>query len=158
MKKLFLVFAIFFVFSASLTYADEGLVAHYTFDENDVSTLYDYSGYNNNGAIYGAVRIDGINGMALDFDGTDNQVEVPASNIFKFDAFTVEAWFYGNGFHGRSTIVSKYTHYSDKAEWSLQINGLNKPEFQIYKPHMPAYSSQAIALNEFHTFSWNHIS
>ena len=158
MNKSFLFFGLFLVLCANTSYAEEGLVAHYTFDENDVITLYDYSGYNNNGTIYGAVRVAGINGTALGFDGTDDWVEIPTSNTFNLDAFTVEAWFYGNDFHGRSTVVSKDTHYSNNAEWSLQINGLNKPEFQIYKPHMPAYSSQAIALNETSVGAWHHIA
>ena len=31
-----------------------GLVAHYKFNEGEGNTLYDHSGYNNHGTIYGA--------------------------------------------------------------------------------------------------------
>ena len=39
--------------------SDEGLVAHYSFDEGEGNVLHDLSGNNNDGTIYGAKWVDG---------------------------------------------------------------------------------------------------
>ncbi|MCK5334084.1 MAG: hypothetical protein KAJ24_06210, partial [Candidatus Aenigmarchaeota archaeon] len=67
MNKSFLFFGLFLVLCANTAHAEDGLVAHYTFDENDGSTLYDHSNDSNNGSIDGATWTEGVNGSALNF-------------------------------------------------------------------------------------------
>ena len=64
-------------------------------DEGSGGTVYDNSGNNNNGTIYGAVwDNDGRFGKALKFDGVDDYVEVPHnSGISGFEQLTVEFYF-----------------------------------------------------------------
>ena len=53
---------------------DEGLVAHWNFDEGTGSKAYDRSDYINDGKIYGPKWVQGISGYALRFDGIDDYV------------------------------------------------------------------------------------
>ena len=54
----------------------------------------DSSGYGNDGTVYGATYVNGMFDKALSFDGSDDYVQLPASNsILGTDTFTVEAWF-----------------------------------------------------------------
>ena len=55
---------------------DEHLVAHYTFDDSDSSTLYDRSGNGNDGTIHGATQVVGRIGGAYDFDDVNDYVDV----------------------------------------------------------------------------------
>jgi sialidase-1 len=55
---------------------EAALVAHYTFDEGVGATAFDSAG-NNDGVIYGAQRVGGVFGGALDFDGADDYVALP---------------------------------------------------------------------------------
>ncbi|MCK4661135.1 MAG: LamG domain-containing protein, partial [Phycisphaerae bacterium] len=65
-----------------------GLIAYWSFDENDGDTAHDSSGYGNHGTIYNASWADGISGSALEFGGGD-YVSVPISTS---TTFTVTAW------------------------------------------------------------------
>ena len=85
MKKLtfFLIsLAMVFIF-CGITYADlnDGLVAYYPFNGN----ANDASGHGNNGTAYGGVSyVDGINGLAANFDGIDDYIRVPTDSSFNF--------------------------------------------------------------------------
>lgn len=58
------------------------------------SVLYDYSGKNNDGSIYGAVLVDGKLGKALYFDGIDDYVEVEDNPTLNPETVTLVLWFY----------------------------------------------------------------
>ena len=74
---------------------DDGLVAHWDFDEGKGDVLHDRSGNENHGKIHGARWLKGSFGHALEFDGKDDHVECPYSKANDTpDAFTVEAWAY----------------------------------------------------------------
>lgn len=74
---------------------DYGPVAYWSFDEGNGDTAHDYSGYGNDGTIYGASWTNGISGSALDFDGEDDYIEVAADDNLNFGSsidFTFGAW------------------------------------------------------------------
>lgn len=73
---------------------DDGLVAHYAFDEGQGAALKDRSGHGNNGTVFGAPEWVKLNkGGALKFNGKDNWVEVPASASLNIaHAGTLEVW------------------------------------------------------------------
>ncbi|MEW6359462.1 MAG: LamG domain-containing protein [Planctomycetota bacterium] len=62
------------VFSLTIL-ADEGLVAHYTFDEGSGAVVKDLSGKGHDGAIKGAEYVKSPRGFALRFDGKDDIVD-----------------------------------------------------------------------------------
>ena len=78
------------------TYADlkDGLVSVWKFDEGKGDVAHDSIG-NNDGIIDGAEWANGKFGMALDFDGTDDGVEISDDPSLQLaDALTVAAWIY----------------------------------------------------------------
>jgi hypothetical protein len=94
----------------------EGLVLELHFNELSGSTVYDLSGYNNNGTIYGATRVQEGFGKALSFDGVDDYVMIgnaPSLNYFD-TGLTVMAWGMQTRYTGRddSWLLDKdYTGY-----------------------------------------------
>lgn len=69
----------------------DGLVLYLPFVDG---TAKDYSGYGNDGTIYGATSVIGRYGHALSFDGVDDYVIVPDSASLHFnDSFTITGWF-----------------------------------------------------------------
>jgi len=73
---------------------EEGLVGHWTFDEGEGTTAEDSSGNNNHGTLMnGPLWVAGQLGGALEFDGTDDFVEVPHAASLTVDTeVTVAAW------------------------------------------------------------------
>ncbi len=59
----------------------EGLVGYWTFNGKDLTgtTAADISGQNNNGTLSNAIPVIGKVGQALQFDGTDDKVDLPTS-------------------------------------------------------------------------------
>ena len=57
----------------------DNITALWLFDEGEGTTATDSSGNGNDGTIHGATWVDGKFGQALEFNGTDNWVEVPHS-------------------------------------------------------------------------------
>ena len=81
---------------------DRSLVLDLEMNEGSDGVAYDSSLYGNDGTIYGAAWTSSppYKGYALDFDGTDDYVQVPDSPSLDITgAITVEAWAYweGNG-------------------------------------------------------------
>jgi len=102
MKKISAVFVIsllcfssFSIFSPE-TYAQDGLVGYWKFDEGSGSIAVDSSGHGNTGTLYnGPVWVDGIHGKALSFDGASTYVRIEdSSSLDVTTQVTVEAWVY----------------------------------------------------------------
>ena len=70
----------------------DGLQAHWTFDEGSGNTAYDSAG-SNDAALLGPVWTSGLIEYGLDFDGTNDYVSVPASPSLDFSrSYTISAW------------------------------------------------------------------
>ena len=85
------------VVSAGASRAEEGLVAHYTFEEGPTDTIKDYSGHGNHGKNLGATYVDlgDDKGFALRFGDAKGYVDCgddPSLDIT--DALTIEVWLY----------------------------------------------------------------
>jgi len=75
-----------------------GLIGLWHFDEGTGTTAYDSSGNSNDGTLYNFASphgwVSGMFGQALSFDGSDDYVQLPASNtILNTNTFTIETWF-----------------------------------------------------------------
>jgi len=89
---------------------DVSQVLYLPFDYDDGSYARDRSGYNNHGTIYGATLASGKIGMAREFDGVDDYVEVAdAPSLDITDAITIEGWINLASYTGGRTIVEKST-------------------------------------------------
>lgn len=83
-----------FILFCGIACADlsDGLMAYWTFDEGMGSTAYDSAG-NNDGTLNGATWTAGRIENALDFDGANDFVSVPANPSLDFShSYTISAW------------------------------------------------------------------
>lgn len=71
----------------------DGLVGRWKFDEGKGTEAADSSGLGNNGVLHGkVVWTAGVSGGALEFNGKDTWVQVPASKSLDLKAATLSAW------------------------------------------------------------------
>lgn len=94
-----------------------------------LGTLYDISGNGNNGMLVNDTHsVPGKFGPALDFDGTNDYVQIPDTEALRFDSgsqdFSVFAWirFTGDPTAAIQTIVGKRDANND-GWWFSSING-----------------------------------
>jgi hypothetical protein len=83
-------------------FAQPGLVAYWSFDENTGDTLFDESGMGNHGTNYGAQRIPGIKGNVLLFDGFNDYARIPENaapppaHLAELCTGSISIWFKAN--------------------------------------------------------------
>jgi len=140
----------------------DGLVAYWSFDYNDGSIAYDESENNNDGLISGATWTPGISGNALDFDGVNDYITIPADASLNFgnEDCSILAWVKTDNskvddlqivekmdrvggqapFRGYYLRVSHLGSHENKAEPCLS-DGTNEVE---------AFGDEFIADNEWH--------
>ena len=71
----------------------DGLILHYTFDEDDGDVVIDQSGNNHTGLVNGATWItNGFFDGAYEFDGENDRIQVPNDASLNPTVFTVSAW------------------------------------------------------------------
>lgn len=84
----------------------DGLVAHWTFDEGSGTIAHDSAG-NNNGVIHDATWTTGKFGGALDFDGDKDYVTVPDNDsLTPSSQISICFWVYNRG--GQPAAIWKY--------------------------------------------------
>ncbi|MCD4704229.1 MAG: type IV pilin, partial [Methanosarcinaceae archaeon] len=107
--------------------------SYWRFDEGTGSNAYDSIG-DNDGTVYGAAWITGINDTGLQFDGVNDRVRVPdAPSLNPSNEVTVEAWVKwsispGDG-DSHANIVNKGDSDSD-TEYQLQ-HGNGNSKFEV---------------------------
>lgn len=96
------------VLSQDLT---EGLVAYWDFNGNSGDSAKDVSGNGHNGTLIGGTERtkDGKYGGALEFNGTDSEVDVPYHEDLNPEVFTITAWanVASNGTGHRAVVSSR---------------------------------------------------
>jgi hypothetical protein len=103
-----------------------GCVFAVPMDEGSGSTVYDQSGNNNNGTVYGANWTQGRFGGALNFDGIDDWV-LHQTTLGITGNITVEAWV-----KTPTSWANAYPQIISDASDSDTINGFN---LYIYRPN-----------------------
>lgn len=91
--------------------AGASLIGYWDFNETVGLTVYDSSPNGYDGVINGAVRVQGISGNALHFDGIDDLVIIPDSqNVDIRSAITIESWlkFDKLPVEGLQSIITKW--------------------------------------------------
>ncbi len=83
-------------YEASLhRYLGADIVGWWQFNEGEGSVAYDISGYSNDGTIHGATYVDGVpgkEGYALEFDGSNDYVEVAQGHGLLSKNITISMW------------------------------------------------------------------
>ena len=121
------------LFPCTALSAEAGLVAHYPFDEGSGTEARDAGGSGNHGVIHGARYVRVEKGYALEFDGDDDYVEIPASGRLELaDTLTVEAWI--NTKLGTSGgVISKNGGSTHRQNYSITLHE-NGVLFQLVQP------------------------
>ena len=80
MRSMNLTAILMLAFFIHLATAQEGLVAHWSFDALENNIFHDQSGNGYHGTAYGAKLISGKHGNALSFDGEDDYARIPGED------------------------------------------------------------------------------
>ena len=107
-------------------YDETGLVGSWHFNEGSGTTAYDSSGRGNNGTLVnGPTWVDGKFGKALQFDGSDDYVEVQHSDSLNIQGpITLETWVQIKSWAKSGSIVSKGT--GGTYVWQIFVDSANK--------------------------------
>ena len=127
------------------------------FDEGSGDVAFDISGNGNDGTINGAQSVPGVGGSALEFDGADDYVETPITDV-PVDG-TVAAWINTTLGDVRQAVFS--SHNSE--EFRLQLNyrpGTGGPTrgflgLNVLYGSLTAYSDIG---SEMYDGSWHHVA
>lgn len=87
------------------------IMGMWLFNEGNGNTAEDSSGNGNDGKIHGAKWVDGKFGKALEFDGTDDWVEVAHSNTLGFTkgtSFTITVHFKGTKVVRNNSVMARF--------------------------------------------------
>ncbi len=138
-----------------------GLIAHYKFDETSGTTAADSSGNGNTGTLTnmtGSEWTTGMVGGALDFDGTNDYVEVPSASTSSLSTnFTVAMWVKPASFVGGSSSGGPFLFHRPKTTTgsfeTIKV-GLRTSSVIDYKINNNGLDSPSSLLT---LGSWSHI-
>jgi hypothetical protein len=82
---------------------------------------FDLSGYRNNGTLLNGVAYDSGDGGYLSFDGIDDYITVPYSDIFNMTNLTVMSWFYISSFPDFQQYRIIDHQETPERAWGLQM-------------------------------------
>ncbi|NPE26773.1 hypothetical protein HNV12_02085 [Methanococcoides sp. SA1] len=128
------------------------LISHWDLNENSGSVATDSVG-DNDGTIYDATWTEGVDGSALDFDGTWDHVDVNFNNNnFDLDKYTISVWSkvndWGNYWDG---IFSIYKNAQNRIDLELGNDDTVRAYLRTNNQYQFSISSDPIVLGE-----WNH--
>ncbi len=131
---------------------DSALLGYWKFDEGLGTTALDSSGYGHYGTIVGARWAAGKAGNALEFDGSDDYVQIVPAQIFdNLEAVTMTAWILPR--------VDSHWHVLDKGDGDkrLYAEGVNRTlDGRVRYSGTHAYSKSAY--NTIELNAWQHVA
>ena len=135
------------------------IMGMWLFDENSGTVAIDSSGNKNDGTIHGAKRVNGKFGKALEFDGTDNWVEVPHSNSVAFEkgvSFTITVNFKGTKVGG-ALVGKNYEDTSEAKPWYLLWNGGADNKVSLYLRTNASQNSRVNSTSDLGDDEWHFV-
>jgi len=133
----------------------DGQVLYLPLVEGEGNIAKDFSGFNNDGIVYGATWVTGKFGHTLSFDGVNDYVE--STNITLLTQFTLMAWIYPLDVVSQRTIISKTgTSVSDTNYW-LDVRENGKIYFGVYSTGGTGIyvQTERYAVN---AYEWAHVA
>lgn len=153
--------AICWIISTSSAAIDpENIMGMWLFNEGSGNTAKDSSGNKNDGKIHGAKWVDGKFGKALEFNGSDNWVEVPHSNTVGFKkgvSFTITVHFKGTKVGG-SLVGKNYEDKSQAVPWFLLWNGGGDNKVTLYLRNSASVSFRADSTSQIGDDEWHFVA
>ena len=137
----------------------DNITGMWLFNEGKGNTATDTSGNGNDGEIHGAKWVDGKFGKALEFNGTDNWVEVPHSDTVGFKAgvsFTITLHFKGTKVAG-ALVGKNYEDTSQVVPWYLLWNGGADNKVTLYLRDGASTSFRANGTTEIGDDKWHFV-
>ncbi len=122
---LIILLGLFLLLLGTGTPANADWVSYWNFDEGSGTTAYDSVG-TNDGTIYGPQWVEGHEEKALDFDGSDDYVNLSnPSSLQPSGALTISAWVYregdGTGVFNGIVTTAKKTGTSDRGQYGYLL-------------------------------------
>src|SRR3989339_718878 len=132
---------------------DDGLVAHWSFDEGSGSTLHDGTGNGHDGTLMnGPVWVDGKRGGALQFDGADDYVDAGTKSLGLTSELTVSSWIKITGTN------SSYNGIVTKGDYVYPF-WLQEYDTKIRPVIRTTAGTQLLAYyTKYGTGSWHHVA
>jgi hypothetical protein len=135
----------------------ETCVGIWLFDEGKGDVVKDSSGKGNDGKIKGATWTKGTFGKALEFNGTDNFVEVPdAPNLNPTKTMSMGCWVYIAGNVGQHRDIISKDGESGERQYLLTASDINKFRAHIWTPDGVARYFDGKITVELNT--WYHVA
>ena len=137
----------------------ESIMGLWLFDDGSGGTATDSSKQGNDGKIHGAKWVDGKFGKALEFNGTDNWVEVPHSDTVGFEegvSFTITLQFKGDKVAG-ALVGKNYEDTSQVVPWYLLWNGGTDNKVTLYLRDSASTSFRADGTTEIGDDKWHFV-
>ena len=137
----------------------DSITGMWLFNEGKGNTAKDSSGNGNDGDIHGAKWVDGKFGKALEFNGTDNWVEVPHSDTVGFKggvSFTIICYFKGTKVAG-ALVGKNYEDTSQVLPWYLLWNGGTDNKVTLYLRDGASTSFRANGITEIGDDKWHFV-
>jgi len=138
----------------------QNVMGMWLFNEGAGGTATDSSANGNDGEIHGAQWVNGKFGKALEFDGTDNWVEVPHSDTVSFKAgtsFTITFYFKGSKVGG-SLVGKNYEDQSQATPWYLIWDDGSKNTVTLYLRDSDSNSFRADGMTPIADEEWHFIA
>jgi hypothetical protein len=134
----------------------ETCVGIWLFDENKGDIAADSSGKGNDGKVQGPTWAKGKFGQALEFDGTDDLVEVPdAPNLNPTEAMSMGCWVYITGNQGQHRDIISKDGESGERQYLFTASSIDKFRPHIWTPDGVARHYDGKTTVELNT--WYHI-
>ena len=119
-----------------------GLVGYWSLDEGFGSIVYDASGNGNHGTLYYMSTstnawVEGRDGAALQFDGTDDYVGISADSSLNSDAFSVSFWVKFNqlrtqGIIGKDDSGTRWRFFMRSGDNGIELDAMPGEIANIY--------------------------
>lgn len=139
----------------------DNIMGMWLFNEGKGDTLNDSSDNKNDGKINGGAKwVDGKFGKALEFDGTDDWVEVPHSNSLGFSkgtSFSITLHFKGTKVGG-SLVGKNYEDTTQAKPWYLLWNGGAGNTVSIYLRTNDDQNSRVDGTSDISDDEWHFIA